>query len=289
MNWNNIPSLAALKAFEAAARHGSFSAAARDLNVTHAAIGQHVRTLEDHFGQSLMRREGRGMALTENGRMLADAVSEAFGLISSASADLLDRTKKRAVRVAVTPSFAANWLMPHIGGFWDKHPEIEVELIPSMALVDLRRDNIDVAIRYGKGGWAGVASRPLMAAGHVAVASPHYLNGRDVTCLADLKGSHWLMDGTRSEEQFWIAENGVDLDNERVTVFPTGQLSREAARAGLGITVLPAPIAAPDIKSGAFVTLCHEQDSAIAYHVLTRPEIVSATRDIFVKWLKSEA
>lgn len=289
MKWNDIPSLMALRAFEAAARHGSFSAAARDLNVTHAAIGQHVRALEDHFSQSLMQRDGRGMSVTPAGQTLAHSLSEAFGLIASASNDLLDQSKTRAIRVAVTPSFAANWLMPRIGSFWEQHPDIEVELIPNMSLVDLRRDNIDVAIRYGKGGWAGVHATLLMPAGHVAVAAPDYVAGRKIDCLPDLKGLHWLMDGTRSEERFWISENGINLDEERVTIFPTGQLSREAARAGLGITIQPAPIAAPHIASGAFVKLCAEEDSDIAYHILTRPEVISPARDVFVKWLKSEA
>lgn len=94
---------------------------------------------------------------------------------------------------------------------------------------------------------------------------------------------------SQSEERFWLAANGMDLDGENVTVFQTGQLTREAARAGLGVTVLTAPIAAPHIASGFFVALCTEQNSVAAYHVLTRPEVISPQRDIFVKWLKSEA
>lgn len=289
MNWHDIPSLTALRAFEAAARHGSFSAAARDLNVTHAAIGQHVRALEDHFGQSLMHREGRGMSVAPEGQALASKLTDAFDLIASASADLLDRTKTRPIRVAVTPSFATNWLMPRLGVFWDKHPQIEVELLPSMSLIDLRRDNIDVALRYGRGGWPGVKATPLMAAGHVAVASPDYVVGRRMDCLADLKGARWVLDGARSEERLWLSDNGINLDKESVTIFPTGQLAREAARVGLGITVLPAPIAAPLIASGAFVTLCEEVGSDLAYHVLTRPDAITLARDVFVKWLFKEA
>ncbi|MBU2992336.1 LysR family transcriptional regulator [Octadecabacter sp. B2R22] len=288
MNWHDIPSLMALRAFEAAARHGSFSAAARDLNVTHAAIGQHVRALEDHFGQSLMQRDGRGMSTTAQGRQLADSLSEAFGLIATASTDLLDQTKTRAIRVSLTPSFAANWLMPRIGAFWDTHPDIEVELIPSMQLIDIRRDNIDVAIRYGDGNWTGVHSVPLMPAGHTAVAAPNYLKGCKTDCLADLKGSRWLLDDNRSEERLWVCENGIDLDEENVTYFATGQLSREAALAGLGVTILPAPVAAGHIASGALVKLCEEVDSPVAYHVLIRPEVVNPARDTFVKWLKAQ-
>lgn len=288
MNWNDIPSLAALRAFEAAARHGSFSAAARDLNVTHAAIAQHVRSLEAHFSLSLMKREGRGMAVTDDGAILSASLSDAFAQIGTASRDLLDRTKTRALRVAVTPSFAANWLMPRIGDFWANHPEIEIELIPSMSLVDLRRDNIDIAIRYGRGGWAGVEARTLMPAGHVVVAAPSLIEGRTITCLADLRGETWLMDGARSEERLWLATNGIDLDAEKVTVLSTGQLAREAAKAGLGVTILPAPIAAPEIAAGRLVLLCREEDSALAYHVLTRAGIVFVARDTFVKWLTSQ-
>ena len=157
-----------------------------------------------------------------------------------------------------------------------------------MQLIDLRRDNIDVAIRYGDGDWAGAHSTPLMPAGHTAVAAPSYLKDCDTDCLADLKGSRWLLDGNRSEEKLWVAQNGVDLDEEDVTYFATGQLSREAALAGLGVTILPAPVAAGHIASGALVKLCEEVDSAVAYHVLTRPEVVNPARDTFVKWLKAQ-
>ncbi len=289
MNWHDIPSLSALRAFEAAARHGSFSAAARDLNVTHAAIGQHVRALEDHFGQSLMQREGRGMSVTDSGRKLANQLSEAFGLVETATQNLLDQSKTRAVRVTVTPSFAANWLMPRIGAFWDSHPDIDIEILPSHALIDMRRDNVDIAIRYGDGIWPGVKSRMLMPAGHTAVAAQSYVKNRKMDCLADMRGARWLMDGMRSEERSWLLENGIDLDEETVRVFATSQLAREAVRAGLGITVLPAPIAKPFIASGEFVLLCEEENSDLAYHLLTRPEVISPNRDIFVKWLTRES
>ena len=287
MDWSDIPSLMALRAFEAAARHGSLSAAARDLNVTHAAIGQHLRTLETHFGVSLLERDGRGMTPTAEGQKLASALSDAFGTIASASRDLLDQSKTRAVRVATTPSLAANWLMPRLGRFWEAYPDVEIEIVPSTQLIDLRRDGIDVAIRYGKGGWPGVANKRLMFAGHVAVASPSYIGERKITCLADLKGARWLMDGMRSEERLWIAENGIDLSEEMVTQFPTSQLSREAALSGLGVTVLPAPIADQLAADGKVVILCREENSDIAYHILTRPDVISPARDTFVKWLRS--
>ena len=289
MDWKDIPSLAALRAFEAASRTGSLSAAARELNVTHAAIAQHVRALETRFGRALLERDGQRMAATEAGAALAGPLGEGFTRIHEAIRDLDDRDLARPLRVALTPSFGANWLMPRLGRFWESHPGIELELIPSAGLADLRRDGIDLAIRYGRGSWPGVESEVLMPAGHVAVAAPGLVDGRDVGCLADLKGLRWLMDGNRPEERLWLAANGVDLEAETVTTFATSQLTREAARAGLGITVLPEPILKDDLERGQLVELCREVDPALAYHLVTRPAARSPALTIFIRWLKGEA
>ena len=289
MDWKDIPSLAALRAFEAAARTGSLSAAGRELNVTHAAIAQHVRTLESHFGRALLVRDGQRMAVTEVGSVLADGLGDGFGRIGESVRAVLDRDRTRPLRVALTPAFAANWLMPRLGRFWEAHPGVEIELIPAAGLADLRRDGIDLAIRYGRGGWPGVESERLMPAGHVAVAVPGLIGGREVGCLADLRGLRWLMDGNRPEERLWLAANGVDLETERVTTFPTAQLAREAARAGLGITVLPEPVLSDDIASGALVALCRESDSTLSYHLVTRPAGRSPGLTQLIRWLKAEA
>jgi len=289
MAWRGLPSLSALRAFEAAARTGSFSAAARELNVTHAAIAQHVRGLEDHFGCRMMERRGRGMLPTVYGQALANALAEGFGTIATACRDLSERDAIRPLRIAVTPSFAANWLMPRIGSFWETHPEVELEILPSHTLVDLRADGIDIAIRYGRGGWPGVSIRPLIPAGHVAVATPRVLEGRDVRGLADLSGFAWLVDANYSEETLWAATHGIDLARERTQSFATGQLVREAARAGLGVAILPEPLVEDELKAGRLIAIVRETDSPLAYHVLTRPSQVSVNRDAFVKWLFRQA
>jgi LysR family glycine cleavage system transcriptional activator len=259
------------------------------LNVTHAAVSQHVRSLESALGLSLITRDGQRMVPTPDGAALASSLTEGFTAIASGVRDLIDRDRKRPLRIATTPSFAANWLMPRIGGFWAKHPEIEIALLPGEGLTDLRRDGIDVAIRYGKGGWPGVESRPILSAGHVAVATPDYIGGAKVTCLADMHGKTWLVDTSPSEEVLWANANGVDLAQEKTIVFDTYDLVRGGARAGLGIAIMPEPVAADDIAAGRLVLLCREEKSDIAYHVLTRPEIVSARRDAFVRWLVKEA
>ena len=289
MDWKIIPSLAALRAFEAAARTGSLSAAGRELNVTHAAIAQHVRTLEGHFGRALLERDGQRMATTEAGAALAEGLGEGFGQIAEAVGAVLDLDRSRPLRLALTPAFAANWLMPRLGRFWEAHPGVELELIPAAGLADLRRDAIDLAIRYGRGGWPGVESELLMPAGHVAVAAPGLIGDQTVSCLEDLRGLRWLMDGNRPEERLWLAANGIDLAEEQTTSFPTAQLAREAARAGLGITVLPEPVLKDDIDSGALVALCRERESSLSYHLVTRPAARSPDLTRLIRWLKAEA
>ena len=288
LDWRDIPSLSALRAFEAAARLGSYSAAARELNVTHAAIAQHVRALEDRFATPLMLRKGRAMAATADGHALATALNEGFGTIAAACRDLADRDKARPLRIAVTPSFAAHWLMPRLGAFWCEHPDIQLEILPSITLVDLRAEGIDVAIRYGHGGWPGVTSEPLMSAGHTAVAAPDYLGDYRPDCLADLACHTWLLDGSQREEVVWARANGIDLASVPIRNFASDLLLREAIRAGIGIGILPAPSVADDIATGRLIELCREEDSALAYHLLTRPGQVSAKRDTFLRWIRSE-
>ena len=152
VSWNYIwigpklPSLSALRAFEAAARHQSLSAAARELNVTHAAIAQHVRQLEAELSEPLLYRAGRGVAPTEAGQQLARQLGEGFALIAEGVDTLRQQTAARPLAVSLTPSFAINWLMPRMGGFWQAHPDVMVSLTPNTALVDLRREGFDMAI-----------------------------------------------------------------------------------------------------------------------------------------------
>lgn len=289
MNWRDVPSLAALRAFEAAARHGSFSGAARELNVTHAAVAQHVRALEDHFSTALMVREGRAMAPTQDGHQLAAALGDAFSIIRTASTDLLTRGTTRPLRIALTPNFAANWLMPRIGGFWQEHPDIGLELLPSNSLVDLRRDAIDVAIRFGRGPWPGAESEPILPGAHIAVASPEKYGHRAGEPLASFRGETWLVEPMHREEAIWLDEFGIDLSDETVVIQQSPELAREAAKVGIGIAILTGATVAQDLKTGALIELGRQQDETLAYHILTRPGTVSAQRNAFIRWLRKES
>ncbi|MDW4498098.1 LysR family transcriptional regulator [Sulfitobacter sp. D35] len=288
MPLNALPSLAALRAFEAAARNRSYSAAARELNVTHAAIAQHVRTLEDHFGAELMRREGQGMAVTDVARDFADNLSDGFARIAGAARDLAERDAVRPLRVALTPSFAGNWLMPRIGRFWEAHPEIAVEFSPGAELVDLRRDGFDLAIRYGHGTWTGVETERLVSAGHAVVAAPELAHRLKIRALEDIRDAHLLMEAGRDEEKIWARANGLDLDALRVTELDNLMMVYQAILAGQGISILPWALVERDVAAGRLVVLCEAAKTELAYYILTRPGRVSPRVRQFVRWLKRQ-
>ncbi len=151
-----LPSLAALRAFEAAARTLSFSEAGREMNVSHAAVAQNVRRLEAELGRPLMARSGRGLALTADGAALARGLSEGFGTIRATLAAFAADDAARPLRITMTPNFAVGFLIPRLGGFHRAHPEVELDLDPSARVVDLAAGGVDLAIRYGNGGWPGL-------------------------------------------------------------------------------------------------------------------------------------
>ena len=289
MHWSDIPSLAALRAFEAAARTGSLSAAARELNVTHAAISQHVRTLETRFGRPLLSRDGQRMVPSEAGAALAKSLGDGFTSIHDAVRRLDDLDRTRPLRIALTPTLAESWLMPRLRAFWSAHPEIELELIPGEGLVDLRRDSIDLAIRYGRGGWPGSTSEVLLSARAVAAAAPGLIGDRPRDCFDAFLEETFIFDGHRAEERLWLAENGVRVETASTRLFATAQLAREAAISGLGITVLPEPLLRPEIEGGRLAVICRQSDSELNYHMLHRPEAMTPALRTLMRWLRAAA
>lgn len=284
MDWRDIPSLSALRAFEATARLGSFSAAARELNVTHAAIGQHVRGLESHFAATLMVREGRGMELTDTGARLAAAVGEGFATIAAGVADIRKRGEDEPLKIALTPAFAENWLMPRIGAFWADHPEVAVVLAPSTDLVDLRRDGFDLAIRYGAGVWNGEAAELLVQAKTVVIGTP------EVAARATQEGllsMHWILETDRIEQQLWAQSQGLDYDKLKMTSMPTNGLVLSAVRAGMGLSMQARALVENDLKAGRLVCLFEEVQSELGYYIIPRPGVISPKLKVFLRWLRN--
>jgi LysR family glycine cleavage system transcriptional activator len=289
MDWHNIPSLASLRAFEATARLSSFSKAARELNVTHAAIAQHVRNLETYFTETLVVRRGRGMAVTEKGAALADSLQAGFLTIAEGVETLQHFSDDRPLNISLTPAFAANWLMPRIGAFWAENPAITVNLNPSARNVDLAQDGIDMAIRFGLGSWQGLHSEALTNGDHVVVVKPDLVKGRIIHTLKDVADIPWLFEGHMMESKAMIENEGVDLTDAKISVFSTNELVLSAVRAGLGMSAHPLALVEREIEAGSLTKICALKDDSLGYYMVTRKDRETPALLTFKKWLRRAA
>ncbi|MEN8894605.1 MAG: LysR family transcriptional regulator [Yoonia sp.] len=289
MNWRDIPSLPALRAFEVAARAGSFSAAARELNVTHAAIAQHVRALETHLATPLLNRSGKGMALTDAGTRLAADLSEGFGQVIHGVRQIAQDAADSTLKVTLTPSFADNWLMPRLCHFWENHPEITLSITPDNAVSDLRRDGLDLAIRYGMGDWAGVTSTFLVSADFVIVCAPSLIKDRNAQSIADLQDVPWLFEKVHQVHRRWATENGLDLACCQLKELATLNMVLAAVRAGAGASVLSLALVKDDIDAGRLVAVAQEKREGLGYYITTLDGVPSAKVKTFRRWLLNQA
>src|SRR5579875_2733793 len=171
-----LPSLNGLRAFEAAARHLSFTRAAAELNVTQTAISHQIRRLEEQLGVVLFERGHRALTLTREAEAYLPAVRAAFEDLRQATARLRQRGRDDVLTVSTTASLAAKWLVTRVAAFQDAHPGIEVRITTSAHLVDFRREQVDMAVRYGRGHWPGLRAQWLMAEEMFPVCSPALLH-----------------------------------------------------------------------------------------------------------------
>lgn len=251
----NLPSLNALKAFEAAARHGSFTSAAAELGVTHAAVSRHIRELEGWLGTAMFLRTGRGVELTERGKSYASELTRAFDLVGAATDAVSGRRRRRRQRlvVSVDPSFAALWLVPRLGRFTAANPDIELVVDSTDRLVNFARGEADVGIRYGRGVWNGVAVLTLHRTHMTPVCSPALLKETGVKTPADLPPGRLLQEETRQYWHEWLTAAGVA---DRIA--PEGptlglHLTIPAAEAGQGFALADEIIAGDALVGGRLV------------------------------------
>lgn len=287
-DWRSIPSLTALRAFAATAELRSFSQAARVLNVTHAAVAQQVRALEDQLGRPLVQREGRGVSLTTDGEQLAEALGEGFGAIQRGLEALRAGEADRPVRVTLTASFAAQWLMPRLKDFWEEQPDIGLSLHPDSKVVDLHRERMDVGIRYGSGDWPGLEVQYLASARLVIAGAPSLIGDKTRMTTAELADMDWVLSRSWPEQDALLRQLGLDPDALSRTDISSEELAIAAARQGLGLVVETAALIESDVADGRLRIVHEALEKLPAYFIVTLPGPKRAAARAFLKWLKSQ-
>ncbi|MEO1014700.1 MAG: transcriptional regulator GcvA [Pseudomonadota bacterium] len=294
-----MPPLNALRAFEAAARHLSFTKAAEELRVTPGAVSQQIKTLEEFIDARVFRRTRRALFLTDNAQNALPALREAFDKLDEASRALAAPGDAKRLNVSVAPSIAAKWLVPRLDHFQERHPEFEVWVSADMNLVDFAADDVDLAIRYGPGGYDGLVSELLMEETILAVCSPRLLSAdAPLTTPQDLARFTLLHDGSPDKDDsaptwpMWLKAAGVgNVDGTRGPKFNQSSLVIEAAVAGRGVALAKSALALADLEAGRLVApFDRTTPSRFAYYVVhpaskARVKAVQALK----AWLAAEA
>ena len=294
--------LNALRAFEASARHRSFSAAAAELHVTPAAVGQLVRTLEDWLGTPLFVRGSHGRARLVATPAAERALPDIRAGLSSLSLGLERLQEARAqgvLTVTVSPAFAAKWLLPRIDRFQAVCPDTDVRLDTSLKPVDFVAQQIDVGVRYGAGAWPGLVAEKLMDEEVYPVCSPQMLQARG--CLqapCDMTRETLIHDlsmdahtGFPSWAE-WLRRAGMtEVNTARGMKINNSAAVLQAAIDGHGIALARSVMARDDVASGRLLRLFPhlEFPSPLAYYIVYRPESQALPRLVaFRNWLRLE-
>ena len=252
-----LPSLNGLRAFEAAARHLSFTRAAAELNVTQTAISHQIRRLEEQLGRRLFVRRSRALALTREAEGYLPAIRTAFDDLRRATERLQRPDRDGQLTVSTTASLAAKWLVTRVASFQEAHPGIEVRITTSTHLVDFQREEVDVAVRYGRGHWPGLRTQWLMAEDIFPVCSPALMKGANPLRRPEDLAQHTLLHSTvaREDWRLWLTAAGlpVSLAARRGLSFDLGFMALQAAIDGLGVALGRTRLVDADIAAGRLV------------------------------------
>lgn len=294
-----LPPLNALRAFEAAARHGSFALAAEELGVTPAAVSQQVKALEAQLQLTLFRRLPRGLLLSEAGRAYLPGLSDGLDRLAAATAHLREGSMSGVVSVTSLASFAAGWLVPRLADFRRQYPGIDLRIDTSRHIVDFAREDVDLAIRFGAGPFPGLEALHLLDEEIFPVASPALLHGglplgriedvvhhvllHDVDALPRQPWMHW---------RAWLAREGLDeAAASRGLFFTDSNVLITAAVAGQGIALGRSPLLGEHLAKGRLVRLFERSWRAEWSYYVVAPaaQLERPLVRAFVDWLLAQA
>jgi LysR family glycine cleavage system transcriptional activator len=287
-----LPSLNGLRAFEAAARHLSFTLAAAELNVTQTAISHQIKRLEEELGLRLFVRKNRTLALTAKAKDYLPGVRAAFNDLRLATDRLLRKDEDNVLTVSTLASHAAKWLLPRLSAFQEAHPGIDVRITTSTSLVDFKSGDVDAAIRYGRGHWPGVRAQWLMADELFPVCSPALLNSaKPLRCPEDLAHCTLLhtSGGYDDDWRQWLTAAGLptDISRQPGVSFDLIFMTVQAAMDGIGVAMGRTSYVQDDIAKGRLVVPFKIALPADAGFYLVSPESSDDPQKLklFRQWL----
>ncbi len=232
-----LPSLNALKAFEAAARSESFTDAATELFVTHAAISRHIRELEEYLGTDLFNRTGRGVTLTNAGRRYGEQLTPLFDKLAEASREAAAVGSTRTLKVSVQPSIASRWLVSRLGAFNALHPDIELSIDPSNDLVNFYSTDFDLGIRYGRGPWDDAEAVKLSDVVFFPVCAPKLIANHPILTPEQAMAYPLIHEDRKQWFADWFKAAGVEREMDRRGILFQNHLAIEAAESGQGFAL----------------------------------------------------
>ncbi len=294
--FTKLPPLNALRGFEAVARHMSFSAAAKELRITSAAISQQIKNLEDFLGVRVFSREGRQIKLTETGHRILPGVEKGFQNLADALQPYLITTSAAYLSCSTVGAFASRWLVPRLTDWTALHPDIDVRISATGELVDFERMGVDMAIRLGTGDWGELYSERLLLEEVVPLCSPDLLKGEMPLHVPTDLSRHQLIHFTPPFGQLntkwsdWIEIAGVEeIDLSRGLFFNDGSMALNAATRGQGVVLAPRVLATEELSTGTLVIPFNiKLPTDLAWYIVTptinlkRPEVTA-----FCDWLFS--
>lgn len=295
----NLP-FAALRAFEAVARHGSFSDAADELGVGQSAVSQHVKSLEEWLGHDLITRGARRSLPTRDGARLALSIAEGLGQISEVCEDIRDKRRDdTTIVISCHPGFAFIWLFPRLLSFDQAHPEFAISITTDTGLRGVARAEADIAIRYGTGDFPGFTAVPLMRETLSPVCSPKLLNGaRPLRTISDLAFHTQIRDEfapTTTELptwEYWARETGQSLPTPaRIRSFGQSNMVVQATLQGDGVAMGRSPLVIDALRDGRLVQPFPQTVPSPLHYWLVNPDDQRRARKIalFVNWITTEA
>lgn len=286
---DRLPPLRALRAFETAARHLNYSRAAEELFITHSAVSHQIKALETHLETKLFIRRGRAMLLTPAGQQLYVHVREAFGRLQRGVAELRAEGRRSTLTVSVLPGFAARWLVPRLPAFYRLHPDMDVNLRATLGLTDFTREDVDLAVRFGPGGWAGLKAEKLLDEEIFPVCSPDYRSGRLPRTPEELRECTLLHHLYEPWDEWFRAVGVTPPAAQHGPSFSESNLLLKAAAEGQGVALALGVLVEAELRSGELVQ-CHPSLKARYAYYLVHPEQYPLPPKVtaFKTWVKSE-